>query len=163
MKCIILLFTSFVIHTFCQAQIDTYHISGTVKGNYFGKIYMFFENNYKQKDSLSSEIRNGNFYFTGKSRLPILARFHMGQQVSFVQDIYIDNPNIDFICSDTMIITNENRDTLNRFIVREVKGSHLQDLISGFYKDLPNDTTQEYNEIYFERLKDLVSKYSFLP
>ncbi len=158
----ILICASFMVHTFCMAQVGTYHISGTLKGNYYGKIYMFFENNFKQKDSLSSEIRNGNFYFTGKSHLPVLARFHMGQQVSFIQDIYIDNSNIDFVCSDTMIITNNNRDTLNRFIIQEVTGSHLQDLISEFYKDLPNDTTQIYNEIYFKHLKILISKNPYL-
>ena len=56
------------LFSFCQNR--PFEIFGTITGNFNSKIYLFFDGTYKQKDSISSEIKDGKFYFKGKATMP---------------------------------------------------------------------------------------------
>lgn len=121
---------------------------------------MFYENDFKHKDSISSKITNGKFQFTAQTILPKLIRLHMGQQTSYIGDVYIDDTNTAITCSDTVLIRNENRDTLNKFIILAVSGSTLQNSISDFHNNVGDENANDYNEIYFRHLYYFISKHS---
>src|ERR1044071_3498059 len=63
----------------CLCQKKHFEIFGTITGNYNSKMYVFFEGNFRQRDSLSSEIINGKFHLKGNVSMPILARLHLDQ------------------------------------------------------------------------------------
>lgn len=156
-----LLFILLPFLSFCQ---DTsFEIFGTITGDYNSKIYLFFEGNYRQRDSISSEIKDGKFYFKGKVTMPIQARLHLGRQ-SFLNDIYIDNSQTYIKCMTKMEITNNRQDTMNMLSVVSVKGSATDKLKSDFemwlknLKDLkaPNE---EKIEVYYQELAGFIRKH----
>ena len=116
-----------MLSAFTFGQTRTFEIFGTITGEYNSKIYFFYDNNYKQKDSISSEIKDGKFYFKATASLPIQARFHLDQQ-SFIQDIYIDGKKILLTCSNHIKIYGKDNDTMNMFAVTGVKGSNVESL-----------------------------------
>src|SRR4051812_23880737 len=124
-----LLFYLLPFVSFCQDK--PFEVFGTISGKYNSKIYLFFEGNYKQRDSISSEIKDGKFYFKGKTSMPIQARLHMDQQ-SFIRDIYIDNSKTYVHCSTKMNISNNGQDTMNMLSVVSLKGSVIDKLKSDF-------------------------------
>jgi hypothetical protein len=84
----------------------------------------------------------------------------MGQQTSYIGDVYIDDINTAITCTDTILIRNENRDTLNKFIIQAVSGSALQNSISDFHNNAGDENANYYNEIYFSHLYYFISKHS---
>ena len=149
----------------CFTQIVHFKVDGTITGEYYGKIYMFFEDDYKRKDSISADIINGKFTIAAAAKLPILARFHMGQQVSYIGDIYIDNSETEFTCTDSIEMTNNSRDTLNKFKIKTVSGSKLQKLISDFYTSIGeenNKTEAAGNVKYYQQLYVFVNTHKEL-
>src|SRR6266513_6012527 len=80
-----------------SGQDKPFEVYGTITGKYKSKIYLFFENHYRQRDSLSSEIQKGEFYFRGNVVMPVLARLHM-DQASLIGDFYIDSSRTYVTC-----------------------------------------------------------------
>ena len=89
--------------TFAFGQSQTFEVFGTMSGEFNGKVYLFFEGNYRQKDSIGAEIINGKFYIKAAASLPVQARFHLGQH-SFIQDVYIDNKKTYLTCINKLDI-----------------------------------------------------------
>ncbi len=145
------------------SQTKSFEIFGTITGNYNSKIYLFFDGNYKQRDSISSEIKDGKFYFKGKAALPIQGRLHMDQQ-SFIRDVYIDNSKTYIICSTKMNITNNGRDTMNMLSVVSVKGSENDKLKSTFETWLEeennsNASDEDKREAYYQELSSFLKTH----
>lgn len=161
-KSIKLVFLFLILFISGFAQKRNIHISGNISGIYFGKVYMFYENDFKHRDSISSTITDGRFQFNVYSKLPVLIRLHMGQgqQISFIGDVYIDDINTVIYCTDTVLIRNENRDTLNKFIIQRVTGSTLQNSISDFHKNLGDEDEQNHPEVYFRHLYYFITNHS---
>lgn len=111
----------------CKAfsQPQKYQITGTLKGGYFGKIYLFFEGDFRRKDSISSTITNGHFNFKGVATLPILARIHLGQN-SYIIDVYLDSPKLAIDCINIPRFSNDNKDTVNKLTLIRSKGSSIE-------------------------------------
>ena len=154
-----LLFLLFPILAFGQTQ--TFEVFGTISGEFSGKMYLFFDGNYKQKDSISAEIINGKFYIKATAPLRIQARFHLGQH-SFIQDVYIDNKKTYITCTNKLDIYGENKDTMNMFTVVNVKGSKIETLKRNFESwltelILSNQTEEERNREYYDKLYDFAS------
>lgn len=162
LKASLLLSIALPSFSFCQTR--AYEIFGTISGNYNSKIYLFFEGNFMQRDSLSSEIKNGKFYFKGKTRMPIQGRLHMDQQ-SYIQDVYIDN-NITFIkCTNKINISNNGQDTLNILSVVKVTGSSADKIKSDFeaYINRLNNSgisEQQKKEAYYQKLSSFIKSHS---
>ena len=123
---------SFLVFLFAIITVETsvgqetsYEVKGTISGEFYGKIYLFFDNNYRQKDSLSAEIKDGKFIFRGKVKKPALARLHLDQE-SYIQDFFIDGNTVWLTC-ETHIGTskrpNGQLDTLNQLTITGVEGS----------------------------------------
>jgi thiol-disulfide isomerase/thioredoxin len=113
----------------------TIEVTGRLKGDYTGKIYLFFDDMYKQKDSISSEIINGNFQFTYDVSLPVLGRLHLGQ-TSLLADFYIDQKKVYLLCSNKMNVTNAGKDTINRLTIDSVTGSNLETTRQNIFRTL---------------------------
>jgi peroxiredoxin len=146
---------------FCQST--DFEISGTITGEHNSKIYLFFEGNYKQRDSISSVIKDGKFYFKGKVPMPIQARLHLDQQ-SFISDIYIDKSQTFIKCTTKMEITNNGQDTLNMLSIVGVKGSATNKLKTDFETWLGNlkkskASDREKSEAYYQKLSGFIKKY----
>ncbi len=146
---------------FCQNT--DFEISGTITGEYNSKMYLFFEGNYKQRDSISSVIKDGKFYFKGKATMPILAKLHLDQQ-SFISDIYIDNSQTFVKCTTKMEISKNGQDTLNMLTIVDVKGSATDKLKDNFETWLRNmkkskASDGEKNETYYQQLSSFIRKY----
>ncbi|HTJ14686.1 MAG TPA: TlpA disulfide reductase family protein [Dinghuibacter sp.] len=107
------------------AQETSYEVKGVITGTYHGKIHLFFDNNYRQRDSLSSDITDGKFSFKGTVKKPALARLHLDQE-SLIQDFFIDGHTVSLTCTTNMT-TFEGRDkqldTLNHLVITSVEGS----------------------------------------
>jgi len=156
-----LLFLFLPYFLFCQSK--DFEISGTITGEHNSKMYLFFEGNYKQRDSISSIIKDGKFYFKGKAPMPIQARLHLDQQ-SFICDIYIDNSQTFIQCTTKMEITNNGLDTLNMLSIVGVKGSATNKLKNDFETWLGNlkkskASDGEKNEAYYQKLSSFIRKY----
>ena len=157
--CLLLIFLPFV--SFCQDK--SFEVFGTISGKYNSKIYIFFEGNYKQRDSISSEIKDGRFYFKGKTSMPIQARLHLDQQ-SFIRDIYIDNPKTYVHCSTKMKISNNGQDTMNMLSVVSVKGSATNKLKCDFeyWLETLNKSKlsdEEKRASYYQKLLGFIQKH----
>lgn len=146
---------------FCQST--DFEMTGTITGEYNSKMYLFFEGNYKQRDSISSTIKNGRFYFKGKAPMPIQARLHLDQQ-SFICDIFIDDSHTFVKCMTSMDITNNGQDTLNMLSIVDVEGSVTDKLKTDFETWLGNlkksqASGGEKSEAYFQKLSGFIRKY----
>jgi len=163
---IILLGSLILFSGFLFGQSRQFEIFGTITGKYNSKIYLFFDNHYRQRDSISSEIKNGKFYFKGNIIMPVLGRLHLDQE-SLIADFYIDNDSIYVHCINTINISvnkKKEKDTLNQLVLSDVKGSPTQDLINGFETWLnklkkSGKPEKEKNKDYYEKLLRFVEDH----
>lgn len=156
-----LIFILTSLSSFCQGK--PFEIFGTISGNYNSKMYLFFEGNTKQRDSISSEIKDGKFYFKGNVAMPILARLHMDQE-SFIRDIYIDNRKTYVACTTNILIFNNGQDTMNRLAVINIKGSATDKIKSDFEKGVDSigqskASEEEQRETYYQKLAAFIKKH----
>lgn len=155
-----------VLPVFLFGQKRSVEIFGSISGDYKDKIYFFFENNDDQKDSLSAKINNGKFYFKANADLPILCRFHFGNNTN-IQDLYIDNSKT-FINFSSKLTVRNIPDSLggNRtnFTLTDIRGSETENIIRSFQDwqselKKTNQTEVQKHSIFFEKLKSLAIKY----
>jgi peroxiredoxin len=163
MKNIKLTLLLFLFPFLAVCQTRPFEVFGTITGEYNSKIYLFFDGNYRQRDSISSEIKDGKFYFKGKITMPVLARLHMDQQ-SFIQDIYIDQSKTYVRCTTKMNIYNKGQDTMNMLSLVSVRGSAMDKLRTSFESWLQglkssNAPDEEKREAYYEKLSDFIRKH----
>ena len=152
-----------LLPTLAFGQSQRVDIYGTMSGDFNGKLYLFFEGNYRQKDSISSEIVNGSFHISATVALPVQARFHLGRH-SFIQDVYIDSDTTYLTCSNKLEIYGKDKDTLNMFTVLDVAGSQTESLKRNFENGLAtlkgsNLSEEEKNQEYYDRLHNFVSNH----
>ncbi|MET0636962.1 MAG: OmpA family protein [Chitinophagaceae bacterium] len=126
-----ILFLFLITATQCKGQHSSFKVSGTITGKTIGDIFLFFEGDVRHKDSLSAKIVNGQFELTGKVRLPILARFHMGQN-SWISDVYLQTPKTTIIFSNRLIISEDQKDTMNVLKSVKIVGSNIEQKKSAF-------------------------------
>lgn len=147
-----------------SSQTENFDIRGKLEGRHFGKIYLFFDNEYARKDSISSSIENGNFHFYGVAALPILARLHLGQN-SYILDIYLDSPNLTIGCTNTIELSNSGKDTLNKLKILWVKGSQMEKEKMNFEKSISKIkglgiSKEDKQELIFKKLSAFVGANS---
>jgi thiol-disulfide isomerase/thioredoxin len=153
----------FLLPFFTFAQNQTFEIFGTITGEYYSKMYIFFDRNTKQKDSI--EIKDGKFYFKLTAPLPILGRLHLDQR-SFLQDVYIDGKKTYLTCTNSVKIEEigKGKDTMNHFFITSVKGSNSERLKQQFEDSLrvvkaADKTEDEKKQAYYDRLYAFAIKY----
>ncbi len=155
-----------ILPVFVFGQNKTFEIFGNITGEYKGKIYLFYENQFSRKDSISTLIKNGKFYFKEKAVLPILCRFHFGGKTN-VRDLYIDNDRT-LISLSSNITEKDTPDSLGgartHFEIVNVKGSKTQNIIDAFetWKRRSQKTNQSAGQKasnYFGELQSIVTKY----
>lgn len=156
---LILLILLLPMLTFGQGQ--SVEIYGTMSGDFNGKLYLFFEGNYRQKDSISAEVVNGKFHISAAVALPVQARFHLGRH-SYIQDVYIDSDTTYLTCSNKLDIYGKDKDTLNMFTVVDVVGSATESLKRSFENELAtlkrsNQSEEEKNQEYYDRLFNFIN------
>jgi len=118
-------------------ETTTVEIVGKIKGDYAGKMFLFFEDRYREKDSISSVVTNGAFYFKCELALPILGRIHLGEN-SLIDDFFIDQQQVFLDCSNTpeqKHSENENY-TFNWLTIDSVKGSKMEETLRDFCRPL---------------------------
>jgi hypothetical protein len=151
------------------SPVRHFKISGTISGEYQGKIYLFFEDHYRQKDSISSEITNGRFHFSGDISMPVLCRIHLDQE-SLIADFFMDAPTLSLACTNKISLLKNKKlqsDTLNNLTIARVEGSATEDLKSNFEKQLTvlmasNRSPGAKDTAYFDNnpsVKALYEKY----
>ncbi len=127
-------------------------------------MYFFYEGNYKQKDSICAEIRDGRFYFKATAHLPIQARFHLDQN-SYIVDVYIESSKTYLNCANKIDIYGKDKDTLNMFFITKVVGSKSETLKREFENSLAvlkasGKSEEEKSQDYYEKLHDFIRKHS---
>jgi len=141
-------------------QETTIEVFGTLKGEHVGKIYLFFEDNLREKDSVSSSITDGKFYFKCKVAIPVLAHIHLDQS-SFLQDFYIDQKQTHLVCSNKMIM--QQKDTLNQLVINSVKGSKMEEekrrFLQEFHAHSPNVITLKDTLAYLNKLNPYIEQH----
>ncbi|MGE5518830.1 MAG: redoxin domain-containing protein [Candidatus Dadabacteria bacterium] len=149
------------------SQGKPFEIFGSITGEYHSKMYLFFDANFRQRDSLSSEIKDGKFYFKGTVSMPVLARISLDDQNSFIADFYIDH-NKTYVSCTNKIKTYKNAqntfDSMNLLQIVAVKGSRMEDLKLHFTKALiesnkTNETGEEKKENYYQKLLAFVKEH----
>lgn len=156
----------FLHPAFILGQGRTFEIFGKISGEYKSKIYLFFENQFSKKDSISANIRDGKFYLKEKAVLPILCRIHFGEKTN-VQDIYIDSEKT-FLNLSGKLSEKDTPDSLGgartNFNIVSVSGSQNQNIIESY--QLWKRRSQEIQESngqkasnYFAELQSLAIKY----
>jgi thiol-disulfide isomerase/thioredoxin len=149
------------------SQAKPFEIFGSISGEYYSKVYLFFDGNYKQRDSLSSEIKDGRFYFKGSVSMPVLARLSLDDQNSFIADLYIDDNKTSVACTNeikTYKAADNKLDTMNIFKLTSVHGSQIEDLKSKFNNWLAElmksqKTDEEKQDGYYLKLTDFVKQH----
>jgi peroxiredoxin len=146
-----------VLFTKAFAQNNSIEISGTISGSYNSKIYIFFEDEFKRKDSISSPITDGKFSFSINRPAPVLGRLHL-DQASFIQDVYLEGPKMELTCTNEMKI---DKDTFNLFFITHVTGSRTEELKRNFesWSEKLLKSGQEdkvINEQYYQQLMTVV-------
>ena len=96
-------------------------ISGVIYGTYPKKIFLFFEDQYKQRDSIGTVIIDGKFSFNLQVKTPILGRLYL-QGNSYIRDFYIDQPKLSLYCSSKIRVTNLT-DSMNLLSIDSIPGS----------------------------------------
>jgi thiol-disulfide isomerase/thioredoxin len=147
------------------SPVRHFEITGTISGEYQGKIYLFFEDHYRQKDSISSEITNGKFHFSGEIAMPVLCKIHL-DQASLIQDFFMDAPTLSLSCTNKISLFKNGKlqsDTLNNLMIVSVEGSATEDLKSNFEKQLTelmasNQSAEAKDTAYFDNLTAFVKK-----
>ena len=144
-------------------QSQTFEVFGVIKGEYNSKMYFFYEGNYRQKDSICTEIKDGRFYFKATAHLPIQARFHLDQQ-SYIQDVYIESKKTYLNCSNKIDIYGNDKDTSNMFFITKVAGSKSETLKREFENSLAilkasGKSEEEKSQEYYEKLYDFIRKH----
>lgn len=140
------------------AQKKDYKIYETTNGWYNGNVYLFFEGNFKKRDSIHCPVKDGKFYFEGKVMMPILARLHL-DGTSLISDFYLENTTTYIACDLASKITGQ--DTLNMVNVISVKNSKSF-LTQKKLMDTLNNTTASTKEseiVVYKILHDFISKY----
>ena len=141
-------------------QSQTFEVFGTIKGEFNGNIYFFYEGNHKQKDSIGAKIKDGKFYFKATAYLPVQARFHLDQH-SYIADVYIETKKTYLSCVNKIDIYGNDRDTLNMFFITKVNGSKSETLKREFENDLAilkasGKSNEEKIEEYYKKLYDFI-------
>lgn len=163
MRVLQLMISFLFLPVFIFGQTQPFEVFGTISGTYNSKIYFFYEGNYKKKDSISSEIKNGKFYFKARAPFPIQIRFHLDQQ-SYIRDIFIDSKKTFISCRNKIEIYGTGKDTMNIFTIANVKGSKAESLKQDFEDWLmklnaSNKSDEEKREAYYDKLHDLVTRH----
>jgi len=149
------------LFSFCQGK--NYEIQGTISGEYTDSIYLFFDGNTKQGDSLSAAIKDGKFFFKGKvPAMPALTQFHFADR-SLIMDVYIDNSKTEITCTNKFVIDGKG-DTAHVLRLVNVKGSQTDKLRSGYedglQKVLTNLKTNEQKKTaQYQYLSAFIRKY----
>ena len=154
------LYLALVLVLFAPAlysQNNYTEIYGTIDGPHFGKIFLFFDGEYDQKDSVSSDITDGKFYFKVDRPRPVLGRLHLGQ-TSTVCDVYIEGAVMNISCVNDI---KDLKDTLNELSIVSVTGSHTEDVKRQFESWLGKLTSsglpdKEISDKYFQQLYTLI-------
>jgi thiol-disulfide isomerase/thioredoxin len=135
-------------------QTTTIEISGMLKGDHVGKIYLFFEDNIREKDSISSNIINGIFRFKCDVTIPVLARIHLDNS-SLIQDFYIDQKQTYLDCTNKFKMLSQ-KDTLNWLMIDSVKGSKMEEemisFLRTFHTRFPNEIAKRDSLVYYDKL-----------
>ena len=135
-------------------------IYGTIDGSHYGKIFLFFDGEYDKKDSLSSDITDGKFYFKVEGPRPVLGRLHLGQ-TSTVCDVYIEGQQMNISCTNNI---KDLKDTLNELLIIQVTGSHTEEVKRQFENWLEKLTSsglpdKEISDKYFQQLYTLIQAH----
>jgi len=139
------------------SQNNYTEIYGTIDGPHYGKIFLFFDGEYDQKDSVSSDITDGKFYFKVDRPRPVLGRLHLAQ-TSTVCDVYIEGASMNISCVNDI---KDFKDTLNELSIVSVTGSHTEDVKRQFENWLGKLTSsglpdKEISDKYFQQLYTLI-------
>jgi hypothetical protein len=142
------------------SQNNYTEIYGAIEGKYYGKIFLFFDGEYEKKDSLSSDITDGKFYFKVEGQRPVLGRLHLGQ-TSRVCDVYIEGPVMNISCVNDI---QDFKDTVNELSITRVTGSHTEEVKRQFENWLEKLTSsglpdKEISDKYFQQLYTLIQAY----
>lgn len=130
---------------------EGYVIKGTLKGDYTGYIYLFYN---KVKDS--ALVKDNTFEFTGKLDKPVHAWMHLKPPAS-VDWVYLENNMI--ILNAECKISMQQNEFVNMMRINEIKGSYSQTLYDSygeFYS--ANKLKENFNELLFQELKRLCSE-----
>lgn len=141
----------------------SFEIFGKISGDYKSHIYFFIDNDISHKDSLKAEIKDGQFYFKGKAKLPILCKFHFGERTNF-QEVYIDGGETHIELESRLDKDQQSADIENartHFTVIKVSGSESQHEIDqfNFWKDKLDSSSlskEEKHNLYFQKLKGII-------
>jgi thiol-disulfide isomerase/thioredoxin len=147
-----------------SGEATTFEIFGTIHGEYKNRIYFFMDNDLDHKDSISAPIEDGKFYFKENAALPVLCRFHFGENTN-IQEIYIDGDKTYIELSSALSgkTTGGNSIPRTNFTIVSVKGSKAQDEITAFNRwktdiDSSNKPQSLKNEAYFEKIKPITEQ-----
>jgi thiol-disulfide isomerase/thioredoxin len=110
--------------SYCQLKV--YHISGKLSGDINGKMHLFFDNNFKKRDSMICPVRDSSFQFEGKIMMPVRARITMGED-SYVVDVFLDDSNTQIVLHNE-VVSNSHSASMNKLELVSVSGSSLQKL-----------------------------------
>ena len=161
-----LIFLFLIIPTSFHGQEQTIEIFGKIIGESKDKIYLFFENDMAHGDSLSSNIKNGKFYFKVTAPLPILCRIHFREN-SQIQEFYIDNSKTNIKLSSKLTDKNlpDSLDGARTFFeILKVEGSGTESIVRSFKNwnsklERKKQSDEQKHNIYYDKLKSLVIKY----
>jgi thiol-disulfide isomerase/thioredoxin len=142
-------------------QLRAYHISGKLNGTINGEMRLFFDNNFKKRDSLISPINDSSFQFEGKIMMPIRARITMGDE-SYVVDVFLDDSNTQIVLHNE-VVNNLHSVSMNKLELMSASGSSLQKLRDVFedsvnmifkIEKIPMLANNRYYNLLFSLAKD---------
>ena len=143
---VILLLSLYVLGSCSNDQkVHNVEISGVIRGTFPKKIFLFFEGQSQQKDSISTPVIDGKFTFNLQVKTPILARLHLPGN-SYLRDFYIDQPKLSLYCSNTIRVTNQT-DSINVLNIDSIPGSPTEILRNNYESQYANVSENSGNKV----------------
>lgn len=167
-KCLLIwLIFILAISPVALGQPSKFKIDGIITGQYKPRIYLFYEDHFQQKDSLSAVIKDGHFHFSVRADLPVLCRIHFGENTN-VQEFYVDGANTNLLLSARLSnekgVGSDTIVTRSHLIIVGIRGSPTDDIRRAFIvwqrsldssKLSPVDKAQRY----YQRLYSVIRNH----
>lgn len=135
---------------------NSFHISGSINGNYSDYIYLNYG---KTKDSV--KVKNNKFIFKGSVKKPTQGYLIL-KDISYVSWLYVENSNIEIKTDFKEIF--RNKKTINNLKIIEIKGSKsakIQDDYRTFYQT--NKNKENFKNLLYNKLKVFLNENAQHP
>jgi thiol-disulfide isomerase/thioredoxin len=148
-------------------QVRDFQIDGTITGQYKSRIFLFYEDEFAEKDSLTALISHGRFHFSLRADQPILCRLHFGENTN-IQEFYAAGPKVRLVLTGHLSTEkppgSDSTITRSHFSIVGIQGSPIDGIRRSFLEwkgslDSSSLSSADKAQRCYERLHSLIEQH----